>query len=414
MSFNLSHSDGLAVCAVAREGQLGVDVERVRRIVDADAIVTRFFAAGEARRYAALAPADRDAAFFSAWTRKEAFVKAIGDGLQCPLGSFEVDISPAAAWSPGLSCRTAGPWQLRSFEPAAGYTGAVACDRPIRALERFTFGDRPHTAASGPVSLAGMMAVDLNADLGESFGPWTLGSDAAVLASITSANVACGFHAGDPGIMRQTVRAARAAGVAVGAHPGFPDLAGFGRRQLAASPREVEDFVLYQIGALAAIAAAEGVGLQHVKPHGALYNMAVRDRALADAVARAAASFDSSLVLFGPPGSELVRAGESAGLAVAAEGFADRAYEPDGTLAPRTRAGAVLHDPDIVVARAVRMAREGVVLAADGTDIPLRVATICVHGDTPGAAELTRLIRAALTAAGIPVRAVRGAAGAGE
>ena len=251
------------------------------------------------------------------------------------------------------------------------------------------------------------MAVDLNADLGESFGPWTFGSDAAVLASITSASVACGFHAGDPGIMRQAVRAARAAGVAVGAHPGFPDLVGFGRRQLAASPREVEDFVLYQIGALAAIAAAEGVGLQHIKPHGALYNMAVRDRALADAVARATASFDPALVLFGPPGSELVRAGEAAGLAVAAEGFADRAYEPDGTLAPRTRPGAVLHDPDSVVARAVRMARDGVVLAADGTDIPLRIATICVHGDTPGAAELARLVRAALTAAGIPVRAVR-------
>jgi UPF0271 protein len=259
-----------------------------------------------------------------------------------------------------------------------------------------------------------MMPVDLNADLGESFGPWTLGSDAAVMASITSANVACGFHAGDPGIMRQTVRAAREAGVAVGAHPGFPDLAGFGRRQMAASPREVEDFVLYQIGALAAMASAEGVTLQHVKPHGALYNMAVRDRALAGAIARATASFDPSLVLFGPPGSDLIRAGEDAGLSVAAEGFADRAYEPDGTLTPRTRPGAVLHDPDVVVARAVRMAREGVVLAAGGTEIPLRVATICIHGDTAGSADLARLVRAGLAAAGIPVRAIRGAAGEGE
>lgn len=154
LSFNLSHSEGLAVCAVARDGQLGVDVERVRRIVDADALVTRFFAAGEARRYASLAPADRDAAFFSAWTRKEAFVKAIGDGLQCPLGSFEVDISPAAL-EPWIVVPDGRAWQLRSFEPAAGYTGAVACDRPIRALERFTFGDLPHTAASGPLSLQG-------------------------------------------------------------------------------------------------------------------------------------------------------------------------------------------------------------------------------------------------------------------
>ena len=248
--------------------------------------------------------------------------------------------------------------------------------------------------------------IDLNSDLGESFGRWTLGNDAEVLASITSANVACGYHAGDPSVMRQTIRMAREAGVAVGAHPGFPDLAGFGRRAMAASPAEVEGFVLYQIGALAGIAAAEGVRLQHVKPHGALYNMAIRDRALADAIARAVAAFDRTLILFGLPGTELLRAGDAAGLRTAAEGFADRAYEPDGSLTPRTRAGAVLHDADAVVRQAVRMARDGVVRASDGSDIPMSVATICTHGDTPGSHVLTRQLRAGLEAAGIRVQSL--------
>ncbi len=251
------------------------------------------------------------------------------------------------------------------------------------------------------------MTIDLNADVGESFGHWTLGSDAEILTSITSANVACGFHAGDPGVMRQTVRTAREAGVAIGAHPGFQDLAGFGRRDTAASPSEVEDFVLYQIGALAAMAAAEGVRLQHVKPHGALYTMAVRDRSLADAIARAVAAFDRSLILFGQPGSELLRAGESAGLRVAAEGFADRAYEPDGSLTPRTRPGAVIDRPLDAIARAVRMARDGVVRTINGSDIPMRVQTLCIHGDTPGAHDLARQLRAALGAAGVAVEPFR-------
>lgn len=250
-----------------------------------------------------------------------------------------------------------------------------------------------------------MPFIDLNADLGESFGRWSLGDDGDVLRSITSANVACGYHAGDPGVMRATVRAARAAAVAVGAHPGFPDLVGFGRRNLTASPREVEDFVLYQVGALAAIAAAEGVRLQHVKPHGALYNMAVRDRSLAEAIAAAVAAFDRTLILFGLPGSELLRAGAGAGLRTAAEGFADRGYAADGTLIPRDCAGALVRNADDVIARAVRMARDGAVTAADGHDVAVPVATICVHGDTPGAAELTRRIRAGLEAAGITVRA---------
>ena len=250
-----------------------------------------------------------------------------------------------------------------------------------------------------------MRSIDLNADLGESFGRWSLGSDADVMKSITSANVACGFHAGDPGVMRETIRMARAAGVAVGAHPGFPDLVGFGRRNMAASAREVEDFVLYQVGALAGIAAAEGVRLQHVKAHGALYNMAIRDRALADAIARAVASLDRALLLFGLPGTELLTAGEAAGLRVVAEGFADRAYQPDGSLTPRSQPGAVIHDAAEVVNRAIRMARDGVVTATDGQDIPMRVQTLCTHGDTPGSHELTRQLRDALERTGIAVRA---------
>ncbi|MGH9310892.1 MAG: LamB/YcsF family protein [Vicinamibacterales bacterium] len=249
------------------------------------------------------------------------------------------------------------------------------------------------------------MRIDLNADLGESFGRWTLGNDAELLKSVTSANVACGFHAGDPAVMRETVRLAKQAGVAVGAHPGLPDLAGFGRRTMAVTARETGDFVLYQIGALAAIAAAEGVRLQHVKPHGALYNMAVRDRALADGIARAVASFDRSLLLFALPGSELQRAGEAAGLRVLSEGFADRAYEPDGSLTPRTRPGSVIDIASDVTARAVRMAHDRIVRASNGRDIAMRVDTICTHGDTPGSHELTRQLRAALEAAGITVRA---------
>lgn len=259
-----------------------------------------------------------------------------------------------------------------------------------------------------------MPSIDLNADVGESYGRWSLGDDEGVMRSVTSANVACGYHAGDPGVMRTTVRAARAAGVAVGAHPAFPDLTGFGRRNMAASPQEVEDFVLYQVGALAAIAAAEGVRLQHVKPHGALYNMAARDRPLADAIAAAVAAFDRTLILFALAGSELLRAGEAAGLRMAAEGFADRAYQKDGTLMPREHAGALVRDPDEVVLRAVRMARDGLVSAADGTDVAVRVATICIHGDTPGAPELARRIRSGLETAGIVVRPPAGQTAGGS
>ena len=245
--------------------------------------------------------------------------------------------------------------------------------------------------------------VDLNADVGESFGPWILGHDEALFPHITSANVACGFHAGDPGVMRATVALARAHGVAVGAHPGFPDLSGFGRREMRMSPRDVEDLVVYQIGALAAVAAVEGVRLQHVKAHGALYNMAVTEFALADAIARATAAVDRSLVLLGLPGSQLLQAGERAGLRTASEVFADRAYRADGTLVPRTQAGAVIQDEEVVVQRVVAMVRERAVVAEDGSRVTLRVDTICIHGDTPGAAQLAARVRAALEAAGMEV-----------
>jgi UPF0271 protein len=248
------------------------------------------------------------------------------------------------------------------------------------------------------------MRIDLNCDMGESFGPWTMGADAEVMPSITSANVACGAHAGDPRVMRRTVRAARSHAVSVGAHPGFADLQGFGRREMQADPAEIEDSLIAQIGALAAIARAEGVPVRHVKAHGALYNMAARDRSLADAIARAIKAFDPSLIMFGLPKSPLIDAGLAAGLRVAAEGFADRSYEPDGSLTPRSRPGAVIHDAALVVDRAVRMVRDGIVLAPDGKEIAMKVDTICLHGDTPGAAELARQIRAGLEAAGVQVR----------
>jgi UPF0271 protein len=248
--------------------------------------------------------------------------------------------------------------------------------------------------------------IDLNSDLGESFGPWQMGHDDALMPSITSANVACGFHAGDPTVMRRTIALARRHGVAVGAHPGFPDLTGFGRREMQMSPGEVEDLVLYQLAAISGVAAAEGVRLQHVKAHGALYNMAARDRGLARAIARAVAAFDKELILLGLPNSELLREGNAAGLRVAAEIFADRTYEPDGSLTPRRVAGSVIHDAEDVVARAVAMVQSRRVTATDGSEVPFAADTLCVHGDTPGAADLARQIRAALERAGIQVCAL--------
>jgi 5-oxoprolinase (ATP-hydrolysing) subunit A len=255
------------------------------------------------------------------------------------------------------------------------------------------------------------LRIDLNADVGEAFGVYpgpggAADHDAGLLRFVTSANVAAGFHAGDPSGIRETIRAAKKGGAAVGAHPGFPDLVGFGRRAMIVTPREAEDLVLYQIAAVAGIATAEGLRLQHVKPHGALFNLAVRDTELAGAIARATAAFDSSLILFGLPGSEILKAGRAAGLRVAAEAFADRAYAPDGSLISRALPGAVIHDPAVVVSRAVRMAMEKIVTAIDGSTVGFEVDTICVHSDTPGAEDLAARIRAGLEAAGVTVKAI--------
>jgi UPF0271 protein len=237
--------------------------------------------------------------------------------------------------------------------------------------------------------------------MGESFGAYTIGNDDAVMPSITSANIACGVHAGDPSVLRRTIRLAMANDVAIGAHPGFPDLVGFGRREMNATPAEVEDLVLYQVSAAAGMAAAEGARLQHVKPHGALYHQAVRDGDISAAIARAVAAADRSLIFFGQVGSKMLDAGRAAGLRVAAEGFADRAYEPDGSLASRRKAGSVIHDPDRVVARVLQMVTDGTVEATDGSTVAIVADTICVHGDTQGAEQLAARIKAGLERVGV-------------
>ena len=250
--------------------------------------------------------------------------------------------------------------------------------------------------------------IDVNADIGESFGRWVLGNDAALLPHVSSVSIACGFHAGDPGVMRDTLRAARAAGVAVGAHPGLPDLQGFGRREMAVTPRDVENLVLYQAGALFGLAAAEGVRLRHVKPHGALYHMAAREPAVAAAVCRAVRALDERLLVYAPPGSRLLDAAAAAGLTTAAEGFVDRAYRPDGTLVARTEPNALIDSPRDAAARAVRLVREGRVRALDGTDLALSVQTLCAHGDADDPGAILREVRAALERAGIRVEAPAG------
>ena len=245
------------------------------------------------------------------------------------------------------------------------------------------------------------MQIDLNADVGESFGVYRFGHDEAIIDSVTSVNIACGFHAGDPGVMRRTVRLAVEAGVSIGAHPGFPDLQGFGRRELSVPPRDVEDLVLYQVAALAGIVAVEGARLRHVKPHGALYNMAAKDADLAAAVVAAVRAFDRSLVVVAPPHSELVASAIRAGMRTAAEAFADRAYRPDGSLVPRENSDAIVDDPDTVLQRALRLVRSSEVVAVDGSVISMQAETICLHGDTPNAAHLAATLRRALAEAGI-------------
>ncbi len=255
----------------------------------------------------------------------------------------------------------------------------------------------------GPATLV-TVHIDLNADVGESYGAWTMGADAELLPSVSSANVACGAHAGDPLTMARTATLARTHGVAVGAHPGYPDRDGFGRRDLDMTPEELEASLLAQLGALWAVARAHGVDLVHVKPHGALYNRAAVDLALAQTVAQATRRFSADLVLVGLADSALLEAGREAGLTVAAEAFADRAYEPDGTLRSRRQPDAVHHDPDAVAAQAVSIVRDRRVRAHDGSEVAVRADTICLHGDTPGAAAIARAVREALSHAGIAVR----------
>ncbi|MEV0716422.1 5-oxoprolinase subunit PxpA [Asanoa sp. NPDC050611] len=243
--------------------------------------------------------------------------------------------------------------------------------------------------------------MDLNADLAEGFGIWRLGDDDALLDVITSANVACGFHGGDPATMRRVCATAAARGVAVGAQVSYRDLAGFGRRRIDYAFDELRDDVIYQIGALDGFCRVAGKSVRYVKPHGALYNVAAVDEAQAAAVVAAVRDYDRSLPVLCSPGSTLAELAVGAGLTVVAEGFADRAYEPDGRLVSRSQPGAVIDDPSAVVERALRLARQGTVTAVDGTVIPVRVASICLHSDTPGSAELARRIRDALTGAGV-------------
>ena len=247
--------------------------------------------------------------------------------------------------------------------------------------------------------------IDLNADLGESFGHWTLGEDSALVRHLTSANLACGFHAGDPGVMERTVRLCADAGVAVGAQPGYPDLQGFGRRPMPIPPDEVEAIVRYQIGALAAFCRAADVDLRHVKPHGALYNTAAVDPALARAVARAAASWSRDLLLFGSATSQPMReAAADAGLRFVPEAFADRRYLRDGSLQPRSEVGSVIADPHAAAEQALAIV-DGAVTAVDGSVVSLGAASICCHGDTPGAAVIAEAVRAGLSEAGVTLRA---------
>jgi 5-oxoprolinase (ATP-hydrolysing) subunit A len=248
-----------------------------------------------------------------------------------------------------------------------------------------------------------MFRVDLNCDMGESFGAYTVGDDAAILPFVSSANIACGFHGGDPSVMRATVHAAAAHRVAIGAHPGLPDLAGFGRREMAVTPQEVYDMTAYQVGALRGIAHAAGTSVFHVKPHGALYNMAAVRKPIADAIALAVRDIDASLTLVGLSGSCLIDAGRAQGLRTASEVFADRNYQRDGTLVPRSLPNAMVHDVDLAAARAVRMVQTRLVTAVDGSDISVLADTVCIHGDGPHALQFAQRIRAQLTAADIAV-----------
>ena len=247
------------------------------------------------------------------------------------------------------------------------------------------------------------MMIDLNSDMGESYGAYTIGADDEILRWVTSANVACGWHGGDPSVMRRTVERAKALGVAVGAHPSYPDLLGFGRRVMQITRQEARDYMLYQIGALRAFAEALGLTVQHVKPHGAIYNVAVKDRELSLGIAEGIADAGGNLILVGLPGSELLRAGQEVGVRVAREAFGDRAYNEDGTLVSRKLPGSLITDPGAVAERVLGFTR-GTVTAITGTEIRIQVDTICLHGDTPGAGAIARRVRERLEASGVKPR----------
>lgn len=248
-----------------------------------------------------------------------------------------------------------------------------------------------------------MYKIDLNSDLGESFGAYKLGMDDAIIPLVSSANVACGFHAGDPLVMEKTVALCKESGSAIGAHPGYPDLVGFGRRNVAASEAEVKAMVTYQIGALDAFCKAAGIRLQHVKPHGAMYNMAAKDAALARAICQAIYEYDKSLILMGLAGSQMLAEAKAMGLKCAAEVFADRAYEEDGTLVARSKPGAMIHDEEEAVRRVVRMIKEGKVTAITGKDIAITADSVCVHGDSEKALAFVQKLRDAFAAEGIEI-----------
>lgn len=251
-----------------------------------------------------------------------------------------------------------------------------------------------------------MAQVDLNCDMGESFGVYEMGTDVQIMPLVSSANIACGFHAGDPSVMRKTLADAVAQRVAVGAHPGLYDLVGFGRRNMQISAQEAYDMVVYQVGALAGFARAAGISLHHVKPHGALYNMAAKDRTLADAIAKAVRDVDASLVLYGLAGSQLIQAGTAASLRVASEVFADRTYQADGSLTPRSQPNALLESDDEAVRQVLTMVTEQRVRAITGEWVALEADTICIHGDGAHALSFARKVRAALLQAGVTITAM--------
>jgi UPF0271 protein len=247
------------------------------------------------------------------------------------------------------------------------------------------------------------MNVDINCDMGESFGVYRLGYDEEMMAHITSANIACGYHAGDPIVMERTISLAKKHGVSPGAHPGFPDLVGFGRRSMELTPREVRNDLIYQVGALSAFAQVEGLTLQHVKPHGQLYNLAAKDEPMTRAICEAIVALEKNLILVALSGSNMAGIALKSGLKVAREAFADRAYHRDGSLVSRKREGSVIHDPKRAAERVIRMVQEGKVQSIEGDLIDLEIDSVCVHGDTPGAVQLAQTIRTNLERAGITV-----------